>query len=241
MEAKAETMSGKRLTCVLGLWLGLTALGTANASAAIEIVGNGLQQTVACGDQNIALGGAGNTIVLTGSCPRLDVSGTGNVVSVEAVGRIEITGTSNSVGWVRSLAGNQPGQNLTGLGNRVFHIDAVIPVPVPEPAPEPAPDPLPLVVLPVHNVLESGLELTFDCGDGLLNLVGSGNLLTLTGTCQHLNVLGSNNQIWVQRVMAIDVLGGSNAVTWESAFDDGTPPAVAIVGVDSTVSQGALP
>jgi hypothetical protein len=44
-----------------------------------------------------------------------------------------------------------------------------------------------------------------------------------------------------QRALAIDVLGAANVVTWVSAFDDGTPPAVAIVGVDSSVSQAPLP
>jgi hypothetical protein len=226
-------MQRKRLAGVLGLWLALMAVGTTNVSAAIEIAGNGLTQTVACAEQNVVLCGFSNTITLTGACPRLDVTGRDNTVLVEAVGRIEITGTSNSVGWGRSLAGTEPRLALTGLGNQVFQAE----VPAPEPT---APEPV-LVEVTVLNLVDSGRQMTFDCADGLLNLMGSGNVLTLTGTCQHLNVLGSNNQIWVQRALAIDVLGSLNAVTWEGAFGDGSPPAVAIVGTDSTVTQGTMP
>jgi len=232
-------MNRKRLTGVLGLWVVLMAVGTTNVSAAIEIAGNGLTQTVACGEQNVVLGGVANTITLTGACPRLDVTGRDNTVLVEAVGRIEITGTSNSVGWSRSLAGTEPRQALNGFGNRVFQADLA--APAPEPAPEPAaPDPV-MVEVTVLNLVDSGHEMTLDCADRLLNLMGSGNVLTLTGTCQHLNVLGSNNQIWVQRALAIDVVGTANAVTWEGAFEDGSPPAVAVVGIDSSVTQGPMP
>ena len=98
-----------------------------------------------------------------------------------------------------------------------------------------------MVEVTVLNLIDSGHEMTLDCADRLLNLMGSGNVLTLTGTCQHLNVLGSNNQIWVQRALAIDVVGTANAVTWEGAFEDGSPPAVAVVGIDSSVTQGPMP
>ena len=96
---------------------------------------------------------------------------------------------------------------------------------------------------PVHLLVQSGFDRSLDCADnGIVNLVGSNNRLTVTGTCLQVNILGASNQVWVQRVAAIDIAGQSNVVTWESGVDDaGTPPSIAIIGADSSAEQGPMP
>ena len=96
--------------------------------------------------------------------------------------------------------------------------------------------------VPTYRLLDSGVEQTLDCGNGIVSLLGSGNHLTLTGACVQVRVLGSSNQVWVERVASIDVLGSASTVTWQNGPDEnGTEPTVAILGADSSVTQGPLP
>jgi hypothetical protein len=239
-------MTLKHLSYALtALTLWLTTWGTASAAAPIEIIGSGLAQTIECGDQNVVLGGSVNTITLTGACPKIEISGSRNVITVEAVGTIEINGTANSVGWSRSLAGATPRVGTNGLGNRVFRADAPAPA---EPAPvvpvEPVPvlEPGPVIDVPAITLLDSGVEQTLECQNGRVDLLGSGNRLTLLGTCQQVRVAGSANQVWVERVTSIEVTGSASTVNWQDGPDDsGTEPAVSVLGVDSSVTQGPLP
>jgi hypothetical protein len=109
-------------------------------------------------------------------------------------------------------------------------------VPVPELEPSPPVD------VPVITLLDSGLETTIECQDGTVDLLGSGNRLTLVGTCAQVRVAGSANQVWVQRVTSIEVTGSASTVTWQDGPDDsGTEPAVSVLGVNSSVTQGPLP
>src|SRR5688500_220381 len=102
-------MYTKRSSGVFALALLVSAWAQVDAAqATIELAGSGATRTVACANQNVTIGGSQNTIVLTGTCPRLDITGSNNAVSVEAVGRVEITGLSNTVRWQRSLVGDRP-------------------------------------------------------------------------------------------------------------------------------------
>jgi hypothetical protein len=169
------------------------------------------------------------------------------------VGAIEITGTSNTVGWSRSLVvGSTPRVSTNGLGNRIFRAtlpppaEPVIvipaePTPVP-PVPAVEPEPAPAMDVVAVRLLDSGVEQTLECQDGIVSLLGSGNRLTLVGSCLQVRVLGAGNQVWVQRATTIDVLGSANTVTWQDGLDDnGTEPTITILGTDSSVTQGPLP
>jgi hypothetical protein len=98
----------------------------------IEVVGSGRTQTIACNDQDV-LRGALNTITLTG--------------------------TSNSVGWSRSLDGGTPRLGTSGANNRVFHADDA---PVEPPAelaePLPLPDVSPGIDVLTHHLLDSDVD-----------------------------------------------------------------------------------
>jgi hypothetical protein len=60
-------------------------------------------------------------MTVTGDCRKVDVSGTSNTVSIEAVAAIEVTGTNDRVTWQRSLRGDAPRVSRTGLGSAKPH------------------------------------------------------------------------------------------------------------------------
>jgi len=244
------------MTLLLTFLIGLLA---STPSAAIDIVGNGRADTLDCGGQNVRLGGSSNSITLTGTCPRLDVTGSNNTINVEALEAVDVTGASNTIVWQRSLVGDRPRMGSTGFGNTLVRATEATPA-EPTPSPEPAASPplevpppemppleippleVPPLVITTQLIVNNGEELSFDCGEGgIVMLIGHNNRVTLTGVCGALNVVGSGNQVWVQRAHAVDVAGESNAVLWEAGPDDATGPVIVVVGAESTVEQGAMP
>jgi hypothetical protein len=117
----------------------LISLGVWTPAAAIDIVGNERTDTLDCGGQNVRIGGQRNTITLIGSCPRLDVTGSNNIVKVEALEAVDITGAANTVEWQHSLAGDRPRLSSNGFGNSLVHAEDAPPPPAAEPAPAEAP------------------------------------------------------------------------------------------------------
>jgi Protein of unknown function (DUF3060) len=233
------------MTLLIAFLIGLAA---SSPLAAIDVVGNGRTDTIDCGGQNVRLGGSSNNITLTGTCPRLDVTGSNNTVNVEALEAVDVTGAANTIIWQRSLVGDQPRLGSTGFGNTLVQSGEAAPaeptegMPLEIPPLEIPPLEVPSLAITTHMVVNNGEELSFDCGDaGIVMLIGHNNRLTLTGTCGALNVLGSSNQVWVQRAHAIEVAGEANAVIWEGGPDDATGPAIVVVGAESTVEQGAMP
>lgn len=67
----------------------------------------------------------------------------------------------------------------------------------------------------------SGVTASIDCGDnGALQIDGSHDVLTTTGTCSSLHVAGDANRITVQKVTAtIDLSGNGNTVDVQADFD----------------------
>jgi len=214
-------------------------------SAAIDIVGNGRTETLDCGGQNVRLGGSSNNIRLTGTCPRLDVTGSNNTINVEALEAVDATGVSNTIIWQRSLVGDQPRLSSTGFANTLVHASEAPPA---EPLPPQGFGLLPPVSIDVPAIgvttlaQVDGQEVSVDCGEGnLVTVAGNDNRVTLTGTCLAFNLIGSGNQVWVQRAHVIDVAGDLNTVVWENGPDDARPPTIVVVGAESTVEQGAMP
>lgn len=80
-----------------------------------------------------------------------------------------------------------------------------------------------------------GTTAEIDCADGKsLNVGGSNNTLTVTGTCANVNIGGADNKINVERVDAeLSVVGLNNTVTYR----DGEP-TINDTGSNNTVSKG---
>jgi hypothetical protein len=80
-----------------------------------------------------------------------------------------------------------------------------------------------------------GTTADIDCADGKsLNVGGSNNTLTVTGTCANVNIGGADNKITFDRVDAeLSVVGLNNTVTYR----DGDPK-VNDTGSNNTISKG---
>ena len=57
----------------------------------------GNQRTLACNDSVVSISGVDNTVVLTGRCNRVDVSGVQNTVTIDDAGSIDVSGLNNRV------------------------------------------------------------------------------------------------------------------------------------------------
>lgn len=80
-----------------------------------------------------------------------------------------------------------------------------------------------------------GTTTDIDCADGKsLNVGGSNNTLTVTGTCANVNIGGSDNKIAFDRVdKELSVVGLNNTVTYR----DGDPQ-VNDTGNNNNISRG---
>jgi hypothetical protein len=99
--------AGALVTFVSIAWTGI-------AAAQNTLTMSGERRTVACGGDTLRITGQKNTVTVTGECRKVDVSGTGNTVSIESVMAIEVTGTNNRVTWQRALNGDDPRVSVTG-------------------------------------------------------------------------------------------------------------------------------
>jgi hypothetical protein len=84
--------------------------------------------------------------------------------------------------------------------------------------------------------VSSGQTATLNCAGGAAEIMGSNNVLTITGKCSKLDLAGSNNKITIEFASGatISFVGSSNAITWSSA--DAKPPKVSYVGSDNTLT-----
>ncbi|MDZ4270278.1 MAG: DUF3060 domain-containing protein [Mycobacterium sp.] len=80
-----------------------------------------------------------------------------------------------------------------------------------------------------------GTTTDIDCADGKsLNVGGSNNTLTVTGTCASVNIGGADNRITIERVDSeLSVVGLNNTVTYR----DGDP-TVNDTGNNNSVTKG---
>ena len=81
----------------------------------IIITGAGENKTLACDGNDVSVSGVSNTVVLTGQCAGLTVSGIGNIITVDSTPRITASGLNNRVTY---HAGN-PEVGTSGLDNVV--------------------------------------------------------------------------------------------------------------------------
>ncbi len=66
-------------------------------------------------------GAAATRLHLVGRCPRVDITGAGNEVTIDLAGTISVTGTRDKVTWHDGLDGRQPSVTTTGLLSTVNH------------------------------------------------------------------------------------------------------------------------
>ncbi|RJF72628.1 DUF3060 domain-containing protein [Deinococcus cavernae] len=76
-------------------------------------------QTLNCAGRAVKVSGTNGRVQLLGRCPSVTVTGSGNTVQVEQVGRLVVTGSRNRVTWRKALGGPRPTLLVTGAGNQV--------------------------------------------------------------------------------------------------------------------------
>ena len=95
--------------------------------------GTGNVGTSTCNGGPREISGEGNLIRVTGYCSVLTVSGTGNLVTVDRAGIIEVEGTGNLVKYIQMNPGAKkntkvrPKQRISGTGNVVEWTKGVVP------------------------------------------------------------------------------------------------------------------
>ncbi|WP_231639670.1 DUF3060 domain-containing protein [Mycobacterium sp. Marseille-P9652] len=63
----------------------------------LQVSGNGKHKTIPCNDGYLSVSGVDNTVVVTGHCTSLSVSGDRNRVAVDSADAVSTTGTGNAV------------------------------------------------------------------------------------------------------------------------------------------------
>jgi hypothetical protein len=91
------------------------APATAPAGDNLTISGINESQTITCNANAVNVSGISNKVVIKGICASLHVSGVQNVITIDAVGSIEVSGFSNQVTYHTGT----PGIEKSGDGNVV--------------------------------------------------------------------------------------------------------------------------
>jgi hypothetical protein len=81
-------------------------------------------------------------------------------------------------------------------------------------------------------------RLTVACGNAGAHVQGTGNTVTLTGTCSDVLVEGSNNTVHVATLGSLKVGGMSNKVYWTNGID-GATPKITKEGMGNSVERKA--
>lgn len=85
------------------------------AGTNVSIAGIGEDETFACDDHLVSISGVENTVVITGRCASVSVSGIDNVVTVDAAAQIGVSGFDNRIEYRQG----EPEVTMSGTGNTV--------------------------------------------------------------------------------------------------------------------------
>lgn len=91
------------------------AVPVPDSAATVLISGAGENKTLACVGRKVSVSGVSNTVVLTGPCGDLTVSGIGNVITVDSTPKVTASGLNNRVTY---RSGN-PEVQTSGFDNVV--------------------------------------------------------------------------------------------------------------------------
>ena len=78
------------------------------------------KKAIACTESDeISISGIDEQVTVTGACASVAISGSNNKVTIEATGRIQVSGTDNVVRWQRGLGDKPPKVQKSGVDNKV--------------------------------------------------------------------------------------------------------------------------
>ncbi|MEZ0359184.1 DUF3060 domain-containing protein [Mycobacterium sp. SA01] len=85
------------------------------SGANLSVSGVNENKRLACDDSVVTISGMDNTVVITGHCARVQVSGMNNIVTVDAADAIEASGMDNTI----TYHGGSPTVDKSGFSNTV--------------------------------------------------------------------------------------------------------------------------
>lgn len=85
----------------------------------IRISGVTQDVTQECDGKGVVVSGSSNTVKLTGDCPDVTVSGTGNKVSIDTASSIRVSGAGNAITYRSTSKGKSPKISNSGVDNSV--------------------------------------------------------------------------------------------------------------------------
>jgi hypothetical protein len=106
---------------LLGMLLVAVAVAPAVAEPTWKLDAHESSYSYVCGGSDwVAVNGNGNTLAVTGECAILEVTGSDNRISVEAVGTIRVSGDNNDIKYGRATGGKKkPVIKRKGAANTV--------------------------------------------------------------------------------------------------------------------------
>jgi hypothetical protein len=108
---------------LLGLLTG--CISPTPSGSTINIPEGGRTFNYDCDGTTVNVSGASNTINLRGQCSTLLISGSTNVITVDMVTVINISGSNNHVMWKAATSGTQPVINNTGVNNVIEQVSGL--------------------------------------------------------------------------------------------------------------------
>jgi hypothetical protein len=84
------------------------------SAESIQITDSHVDRTITCNGTNVSVLGSHCELRLKGECGKVALAGSHNTLDVESAGRIEVTGSYNTVTWKRGPEGRRP--QIANLG-----------------------------------------------------------------------------------------------------------------------------
>jgi hypothetical protein len=106
---------------LVGIVVIAAAVGPAIAKPTWKVDASESSYSYVCaGSDWLAINGHGNSLTISGQCAVLEITGSGNRISVESVGSIKISGNNNDIRYDRAPDGkNKPAIKNKGAANTI--------------------------------------------------------------------------------------------------------------------------
>ncbi|MFZ5480102.1 MAG: DUF3060 domain-containing protein [Myxococcota bacterium] len=86
-------------------------------------------------------------------------------------------------------------------------------------------------------IAENNRTVAYACKpDGVVQVLGNGNSVTLTGPCDAVSVTGNDNTVHTEMARTITVAGNQNGVSWQRGVGK-DPPRVQNLGNGNKVAR----
>jgi hypothetical protein len=242
IDSKLKHVFTGRTPMIKQLLLALSLLGLltgciitpsyAQSGTAISIAEGGGNYDYDCNGGDVYVSGSGNTVNLHGQCGTLFITGATNVITVDIVTAINLTGANNHIMWKAATSGAQPVIANTGVDNIVEQV--VVGATTTQDSTQTTTQ----ATTSAANleIDGTGITQTYDCNNNDVQINGVGNTITLHGVCNDLQVNGSNQTVTVDVVASIQINGTNSTVMWKQA-SSGAEPEIEVIGLGNKVTR----